>query len=86
MVILEERSIIHTQCPLYNMLVLWRSLNGLHKSTAYCKKGAERKRWRLATEEARAVTSRAFSSYGLPIKMVPYFKYLGRVLLEADDD
>ena len=30
----------------------------------------------MAAEEARAVTSRAFSAYGLPFKMVTPFKYL----------
>ena len=40
----------------------------------------------MAAEEARAVTSRAFSAYGRPLEMVPFFKYLGRVLLAADDD
>ena len=32
------------------------------------------------------MTSRAFSVYGHPLKMVPYFKYLGRVLSASDDD
>ena len=27
-----------------------------------------------------------FSAYGRTLEMVPYFKYLGRVLLYADDD
>ena len=29
-------------------------------------------------------TSRVFSAYGCTLEMVPYFKYLGRVLLAAD--
>ena len=33
-----------------------------------------------------AVTSRAFSTYGIPLDMVTSFNYLGRVLLVADDD
>ena len=54
--------------------------------SAHCKKGAERKRRSLAEEEARAVTSRAFSTYGHALYMVSSFKYLGRVISAAYDD
>ena len=57
-VILEDGNIHHPQFPLCDMMVPWRSLNGSHKSTVHCKKGAERKRRSLAVEEARAVVSR----------------------------
>ena len=40
----------------------------------------------MAEEEARAVTSRAFSAYERPLDMVTSLKYLGRVLLAADYD
>ena len=40
----------------------------------------------MAAEEERAVTSMAFSAYGLPLEMVISFKYLGRVILAADDN
>ena len=43
MVILEEGNLPHPQCPLCDMLVMWRSLNGLHQCTAQCKKEAEQK-------------------------------------------
>ena len=33
----------------------------------------------------REVTDRAFSSYGRPLEIVTSFKYLGRVILAADD-
>ena len=46
----------------------------------------ECKRRQLAEEEERAVTSRAFSAYGHPLEMVTSFRYLGRVILEADDN
>ena len=42
-VILEEGNLTHPQCPLYNILVMWQSLNGSHKCTAQYKKGAYRK-------------------------------------------
>ena len=68
------------------MLVPYRSLNVSHNGTAHCKKGAEQKQQRLVTEEEREVTSRSLSAYGLPLNVVTSFKYLGRVLLMADDD
>ena len=33
-----------------------------------------------------SVTSRAFSTYGNPLEMVTSFRYLGQVILAADDD
>ena len=32
------------------------------------------------------VTSRAFSAYGCPLKMVTSFKYLGQVISEVEND
>ena len=46
----------------------------------------ECKRQQLAEEEERVVTSRAFSAYGRPLEMVTSFRYLGRVILAADDN
>ena len=40
----------------------------------------------MAAEEARAMTSRSFSAYALPLDMVISFKYLGRVISVAYDD
>ena len=51
-----------------------------------CKKGAERKQWKLAAEEANEFTSTAFSAYGLTLEMVTSFKYLGIVLSAADNE
>ena len=68
------------------MMVPWHSLNWLHRCTAQCKKGEERKQWRLEAEEERAVTSMAFSPYGHPLEMVTSFRYLWRVISAADDD
>ena len=66
-------------------MVPWWSLNGLHKNTAQCKKGVEWKRRSLAAEEVRVVTSRVFSAYGRALEIVPSFKYMRRVISEADD-
>ena len=49
-------------------------------------KGVECKRRQLALEEERAVNSRAFSPYGRPLEMMTSLRYLGRVILAADDD
>ena len=84
-VILEKGNLPHPQCPLCDMLVPWRSLRRMRQRTAQFKKGAEWKQRRLAEEEERAVTSRAFGAYGLPLEMVTSFKYLGRLILATDD-
>ena len=68
------------------MMVPWRSLNILHNVTAQCKKEADQKLHRLASKEARKVTSRDFSAYGRPLKIMTPFKYLGRVLSAAFDE
>ena len=39
----------------------------------------------MAAEEARALTSRAFGAYGRTLEIVPPFKYLGIVVLAAED-
>ena len=68
------------------MLVLWRSLNELHNSTAMCRSGAERKRRRLAETEIQESTEMAFEVYGTQLKTVPSFKYLGRIMTAGEDD
>ena len=62
------------------MLVQWTSLNGTHRHTENCNRGAEQKRRRLAAEEERGVTTRTFSAYGRPLEIVTSFKYLGRMI------
>ena len=52
-VILEEGNLPHPRLPLCGMLVPWKALNGTHRRTAQCNRGAERKRRKLATEEER---------------------------------
>ena len=64
----------------------WKSLNGTHRCTAQFTWGVDRNRQQLAAEEEREVTTRAFSAYGQPLEMVTSFKYLGRVILETDDN
>ena len=71
---------------MWNILVPWRFLNGMHRRTAQCKKGADQKRRRLAKEEERAVKSRTLRAYGRSLYMVNSFQYLGQVILAADYD
>ena len=68
------------------MQVPRRALKGRHLGTAQCAKGAERKRRRMEETETRENSERAFKAYGAPIELVSEFKYLGRILTEADDD
>ena len=85
-IILEEGNLPHPQCPLCNMLVPWRALNGRHHTTAQCAKGAEKKGRRMAEAELRNSTERAFEAYGKPLETVSAFKYLVQVMKAGDDD
>ena len=85
-IILEEGNLLHPQCPKYDMLVLWRALNGRHHATAKCAKGTEQKRRRMAEAELRESTERDFEAYGKPLENVSAFKYLGRVMTAGDNN
>ena len=52
-VIMEEGNLPHPRFPLGDLQVPRKALNGHHLGTAQCKKGAERKRRRLAEMEMR---------------------------------
>ena len=80
MVILEGGKLPQPRFPLCDMMVMWKALNGTHRRTEQCTRGAERKRRRLLAEEEREVTARDFSAYGCPLGMANSFKYLGRVI------
>ena len=85
-VILEEGNLPHSRCPLCDMLVPWRTLNGMHRRTVQCKRGAESKQRSLAAEEEREVIVRELSAYGFPLEMVNSFQYLERVIFPEEDD
>ena len=85
-VILEEGNLPNQWCPLCDMMVPWKALNGTHRRTAQCKRGAERKICRLAADEEREVTARDFSAYGFSLYMVTSFGYLGQVIFVAYDN
>ena len=84
-VILDDVNLTHPRCPLCDMMVPWKALNGTHRRTSQCTRGVERKRWRLSEEEEREVTTRDFSAYGRPLEMVTSFRYMERVTLAADN-
>ena len=63
-IILEEGKFPHPRCSRCNILVPWRALNGRHHATAMCKKGAERRRQRMAEAELWYSTEMAFEAYG----------------------
>ena len=85
-IILEEGNLPHPRCSRFDMLVPWRALNGRLLSTVMCRKGAERKRRRMAEAELRYSTERAFEAYGKPLETVSTFKYLGQVMTAGDDN
>ena len=68
------------------MLVPRRTLNSCHKNTEMCRSGADKKRQRLAEAEVRDSAEMASEVYREKLQTVPWFKYLGRILTEGDDD
>ena len=55
-VILEEGNLPLPQCPRCDLQVSRKALNGRHLETSQCRKGAERKRRRLAEAELEATS------------------------------
>ena len=85
-IILEEENLPHPRCLRCDMLVPLRALKSRHHATAMCRKGAERKRWRMAEAELWDSTERVFEAYGKPLETVATLKYLGRVMTAGDDN
>ena len=86
MVMLEEGNLPLPRCPQCDLQVTRKVLNGRHLGTLQCKKGAERKRQRLAETETQENAERAFHAYEKPMEAVSEFCYLGRLLTATDDD
>ena len=86
MVILEEGKLLHPRCPLCDMMVPRKALNGMHRRTSQCTWGAEQKIHILAAEEEREATASSFCAYRPPLEMATSFKYLGQVILETDNE
>ena len=66
------------------MLVFHKALKSWHLMTAFCRQGTERKRRRLAEEEARVGSEAEITAYGITHAPVTSFKYLGRVISVAE--
>ena len=84
-VILEEGNLPHPWCPRCDMLVPWSTLNERHIATAQCARGEERKQLRLAEEELRESSKRAFQAYEKTLENATVFKYMGRVMTTVGD-
>ena len=85
-VILEEGNLPLPRCPRCDLQVSRKALKGRHLETSQCRTGTERKRQRLAEAEMLATSEKAFHAYGIQMRAVAEFKYLGRVLTNTDDD
>ena len=85
-VILEEVNIHHPRCPRCIMLFPCHTLNRSHPATVQCAIGAERTIRRLAEEELRGISERAFEAYGTPLENVTAFKCRGRMMTAVNDD
>ena len=86
MVILEEGNLSLPRCPRCELQVSRKALNGRHLETNQCKMGAERNQRRLAAEEVKTTSEKAFHAYGDKMREVMEFRYLGRVMTNKDDD
>ena len=55
-------------------------------NTEICKRGADHKRQRLATEDSRRATDQVIMAQKVPLYTVHVFKYLDRLFPNNDDD
>ena len=78
--ILEEGNRPPPWFPKCYIFVLHKDLKIWHIDTAFFRRGEERKRRRLAEEEARAGTDTEITAYVIPLAPVTSFKYLGIIL------
>ena len=85
-VMLEEGNLPLPRCPRCDLQLPRKALNGRHLGTLQCKKGAERKRRRLAETQMQENSEWAFHAYGKPMEAVSEFRCLGRLLTATDDD
>ena len=85
-VIMEEGNQPYPRCPMCDIFVSHKALNGRHLTTAFFWQGEERKRRCLVEEESRVGAEVVITAYGVPLSPVTSFKYLGRFLSAADND
>ena len=85
-VILDEGDVTYPRCPKCDMFVSQKALNNRHLLVAFCCRVEESNKCRMAEEKAREGTERLITDYSIPLSPFTSFKYLGRFLLEADND
>ena len=68
------------------MFLPWRDLNGRHPTAEIYRRGEEYKHIHLEAEEAMAGSGTSLNTYGKHLMTVLFFKYLGRVLSDSDDN
>ena len=64
---MEEGNLPYPRCTRCNMLVPRQELSVRHTDTAKCARVGEQKRRRLAEEELRESSERAFKAYREPL-------------------
>ena len=84
--ILEEDSQPLPRCSRCDMHLPYTALNGSHESMAFCRMGAERKRKRQLAQRLRAASSLTIEIDSKTVELVPFFKYLGRILCNSNSD
>ena len=82
----EEGNRPYRRFPECDIFVSRKDLNSRHLMTDFCRRGEERKRRRLAEEEARSGKELEITDYGIPLALVTSFRYLPRFLSEAEND
>jgi hypothetical protein len=87
-VILDKGSCPHPRCHSSDMFVPRPGVYTIHVRTpaAICRNGVDCKRQRLALERTPSASESMFTAYGVPVKVVQEFKYLGSLLSRNDDD
>ena len=85
-VILEEGNLPHPRFPACDMFISWAALNRRHTLSDIYAQGAERKRRRMADEEAWEGAVTALQAYERPLKIVSSFKYPVNLLIAIDED
>ena len=85
-VIMKEGNCPRPHCPACDMFVPWAELDLRHPETALCAWREEMNRRHMVEEEDQAGLVTAIQDYDRPLEILSSFKYLGRLLIETDED
>ena len=86
LIILDEENFLHPRCKHCGIFVPRLTSQNSHPNKEICKRGADRKRQRLATEESRRATDQVIMAQKVPLYTVHVFKYFDRLFPNNDDD